>query len=546
MDHRTLLIQPATLEVWEVPASSLKHDFKNPVFMDFDIFESLGANGCLSAERFLHHDRAPKRSFDASQVAAVKLKTKSGAPPMYAWGSRMVTTVPEDVHERVHTVVCESARLRPGALIGGEFLWLWPLGKAYNAYITRKEQRRLRPEQQPSGIDEIEPTVRYSMATPGLMLGPDDVEGVQRVPLETLSAAQRLFLMCIKPQQTLFPRRPVNEQWTTRAALVTDANQRMARRAWRRGALGALGAFDDDDARAPHISGLFKTNKRPREPEVWDASQVKALRPKASDALCRRLARTVNESGLYEEPVPDDLELRRAEPALDERAAWVKAKVVAAVDKEDRCRYWRWEGLPNELLVRILCVRLGEALTTSHAEAMRTITSLRAANRGMLALVDSFVGIQTADLYDSVQRSLDARAAAEAPGALGMRMRSLGLGIGDVLRLKDHTVALLPVPTWTLPKTPHGVPDWKWYLELRREAAARQGDKTAVRKPRVAGRVDLERILAHARAAEPHVWAARFGQLELGGEEEDARDAALLAAAGEAQLQSEMRGLAGV
>ena len=47
---------------------------------------------------------------------------------------------------------------------------------------------------------------------------------------DELTAEQRFFCMCIKPQQTLFPRRPTADRWTERVSAIIDHNQRAARR----------------------------------------------------------------------------------------------------------------------------------------------------------------------------------------------------------------------------------------------------------------------------------------------------------------------------
>ena len=383
-----------------------------------------------------------------------------------------------------------------------------------------------------AGIDEIEPTVRYSVSTPGLMLGPDDIEGATLVPSESLTAAQRFFLMCIKPQQTLFPRRPVNEKWTSEARTVTDKNQRTARETYQR-----ISRKRPCDAASPVLDHDLAVRGL-----VFDAAYLKTRVPKASDAWCRKRARLVGaqESGLFAPHVHV-----RTDSAMAMEYAATDMSIDAESAKEQQRQYEKWDALPHELLVRILCSRLGEALVSSHHEALDAIASLRAVSRGALALVDSFIGIQTSFLHESMQRSLNTSGRAEAPGALGMRMRSLGLGIVDVLRLRDHEVRLHKVRSWTLPKTPPAVPDWKWYMELRREAATRQGDNGVVNKPRMAttSHGDLFRVLARARSEEPNVWAVRF----------DAPDAtqsseydALIAAAGELDMVASMHSLAGV
>jgi hypothetical protein len=219
-DAPTYALHPLTLEVYRVPASSLLHDERRPVFMRYDAFEQQAAIGQLSGERLVQSGTTGW-SYDANQVLAVRLRqhgSSVGGRPLYAWASRLKTVLPMEVVRDVNN-----------SAVGGEFLWLWPPGKAYNAYHTRREARRLDSTQLPLPIDEIEPSCRHTMSTPGSMFGPDDIEGATPVPLSVLTPEQRYFLMCIKPQQTLFPRRPESVVWTERVSHLTDEEQRDAR-----------------------------------------------------------------------------------------------------------------------------------------------------------------------------------------------------------------------------------------------------------------------------------------------------------------------------
>jgi hypothetical protein len=219
-DRHTLILHPLTLQVFKVPKSSLLHDEKRPVKMDFADFEKQAVIGQLSGERLVASG-ATGWSYDANQVLAVRLRQHGpsvGGKPIYAWASRFETVLPT-----------EAVQTEENALVGGNFIWLWPPGKAHNAYHTRCEARRIDATQLPLPIDEIEPTCRYQMSIPGAMFGPDDVEGATHVPLSELTPEQRFFILCIKPQQTLFPRRPEAVNWTEQVAQVNDEDQREAR-----------------------------------------------------------------------------------------------------------------------------------------------------------------------------------------------------------------------------------------------------------------------------------------------------------------------------
>ena len=219
-DRRTLILHPLSLDVFEVPISSLLHDERQPIDMNFKDFEQQALIGQLSGERLVASGTTGW-SYDANQVLAVRLRQhgpSAGGRPLYAWASRFETVLPT-----------EAVRTMDHARVGGEFVWLWPPGKAQNAYHTRCEGRRLDPTQLPLPIDEVQPTCRHKMSIPGAMFGPDDVEGATPVALSELTPEQRFFIMSIKPQQTLFPRRPTSVNWTQKVSQVNDEDQRAAR-----------------------------------------------------------------------------------------------------------------------------------------------------------------------------------------------------------------------------------------------------------------------------------------------------------------------------
>ena len=67
------LLHPVTLEVYRMPKGSLEHDARVPVAMDFDIFEDMASVGCLSAERFLNHERMTNAGFTAQSQLESKI-----------------------------------------------------------------------------------------------------------------------------------------------------------------------------------------------------------------------------------------------------------------------------------------------------------------------------------------------------------------------------------------------------------------------------------------------------------------------------------------
>ena len=589
---RTLVLHPLTQEVYHIPNRSLLHDSNHPVFMEYDAFEQMSATGQLSGERLLHHDRAQACSFNVSQIMAVRLRQRgasAGGRPIYAWASRMVTALPEDVFPELGN-----------ALVGQEFVWLWPPGKAYNAYQTRLDKRRRNPEQRALPIDEVEPTISHTVSVPGAMLGPDDIEGAVRVPPEELTREQRFFVMCIKPQQTLFPRRPLSDMWTQRVSAIVDQNQIAARQGgkWtlhnsverlrkrrmeqnsinvamalaREEAYEACGATEelsgwrnvDLDEAFPmvendHADKNKNNNKRRRiveenedeEQEEQEDQEERHERherhePRGSPSRETRLFGSENKKP---PPPPangndDGTSSDHFEQAVN---ATIARRRVSSRSVRNAVQAAYWADLPEELLARILCVRLGDALVSPNAaDARDCILTLRRVSKGALNLVDSYVGAQIASLLTTTRACLSASQPASLCAtmpAVAARVRALGLGMMDVMRLVEHRIELRPETSWALAKTPRTVPDWRWYLELRHEARARHGQKTIVNKPRLHSSKLYYALMERHRFVEPHVWGSRFGEGNPGfGINFDT----MVAAAGEIDIRDQMHETAGI
>ena len=450
----TYILDPLTHEVYEVPGGSLRHDAKNPVWMEYDAFEHMGATGQLSGERLLHHNHAVAAAFNASQVLNVQLKA-SGGGPKYAWASRMVTALPEDVFPNVDS-----------PLVGHEFVWLWPPAKAFNAFLTRKDKLRLNPEQRASPIDEIEPSCRHTPAATGGMLGPGDVEGAVLVPYERLSPVQRFYIMCINSQRTLFPRRPTRDRWTERVTSIINRKQELAR-------IGGKWNLHNSVQRM-----LKRANAEEEDATECERGLRKRAKLSAADAS--------------DTEETEGLEISDVDELLHDKERWQRRKRA-----EERGR--RWAALPHELLVRILCTLVSIGITPPR----------------------------------------------EPMTAVAARVRALGIGMSDVVRLVKEKVCLRVVEGWTLPSMTSVVPDWRWYLELRREALDRNdGGRMNVKRWTVAKAPDeaCQELMDIHRAAEPLVWGARFPAavvLEHDYEE-------IVAATGDCRIRDQMHSLAGV
>ncbi len=563
----TLLLHPVTQEVYRVPATALEHDARHPVLMPFDVFEDLASVGCLSAERFLDHERmSANGGFDATQVLAVRLKghaTVLGGKPMYAWATRMTTavTLPNLAREGSSSI-----------LVGREFIWLWPPGKALNAYITRKERQRLDPDETPAGIDAAEPTVRYTMAQPGLTLGPDDIEGCERVPMEELTPEQRHFVLCIKPQQTLFARRPVTQDWTARITRMTDENQQEFAdgirtqtplramlhadklRVQRMNArLLGHGTFVTGAPLSPILHSFPLTaNSRKRGASYMDTELseeertveqqcARLLEPVSMNNKRRRLARQ-RVRGLRGRAVMERAEEKQLDDEFRERVLRDKRSVEGIKELEYNRR---WGALPGDPLVRILCARLGADLVGTARQAADSIATMRLVSKGAREVADRFVGGQLAAVEydtsvlvftpgswgtDDALHKREKREARPTLGELGARVRALGLSPGDVLNLGQTTPRFLGAAEamrpeiigetflpFELPRCPMAIPDWCEYLRLRLKREQRHGARGVVNKPSTAPSKTFVDVIHRLRQSNPIINGERFASLVAGG-----------------------------
>ena len=510
--HWSLILHPITHDVYRVPLEAIRNDCNRPAIVPRDAFEPMARLGCVSATAFTQLQAA----ITHEHVLTVRLKGEHGEAPMYAWASRMCTPVDED------------ARDDGRAMMGQEFLWLWPQGKAWNAWSTRRERLRLNAEAVAWGIDACEPSLQYMARYPGLMLGPDDIDGCVHVPLEALTATQRFFVACIKPQQTLFARRTTAQDWTDRVTRMTDeAQERFNCGAYKRRRLDQPGTSattpikqharactsDSAEERDP----LQKARARPDSPAA--ATPTHARAKAASLRLTRHLAAA--------SPA-------EARAMAREHVGWA-ATWVARRDAADRAgRSARWAGLPQELLATILCMRLDADLEGAVTTTAATICSLRLVSRDVRAIVDRFVGAQLATLVDAFRGRVLVKQLPLTPCAppepepeqaarasvysslwsVCARLRRVGLEPNDALRLAAAGTRAAPGPSRfapaSLPLCPDRVPDWRVYLRRRARLEARADGRVVATTPLRAPSGDFVDLYTSMRATNPKANRLRF------------------------------------
>ena len=540
-----LLLHPITHEVYRVPAAAILLDYNRPVWMSSDGFKDLASVGSMSAEKFLRSE-TPTVGFNVDQVMAVRLKSHSlGSKPMYAWASRMKTP----------TLCSDWTRI---GTMGKEFLWLWPPGKAWNAWITRQERRRLSPTDDPGwSIDEYEPSVRYMPKHPGLMLGPDDIDGCERVPLEQLTVAQRLFVACIQPQQTLFARRTLAQDWTDRITRMINESQE---------------SFQDSTHGAVRMMHALRGNKAEEPSNQCEARSCPASpvpRVPAPHRLVASAEQTARERRCHleymrcmQQPVDNgrkraricqlseqrhkraktaslDLERALASSPDNERIAQEHRQIAKEVQTAWVTQYQkgyqrRWGSLPDEVLVNILCLRLLDDLSTSTAVAAATISTLCRVSKGVRIVAERFVGAQLAMLECNFQTCmLTPHFCGMVHGyvtptfvvepsllSLGVRMRRMGLDPSGVLRLTTNEIKrevpkiedekVLKLSLASLPPSPEWAPDWRAYLRLRKAHEEWLGRRSTIKRPRRPPSGDFAAFYASVRASNPVINGERF------------------------------------
>ena len=501
----SLILHPVTHEVYRIPASAIEHDSNHPVCMDFDAFQDMASLGCMSAERFLGAARTSLQNasgFNVTQVLAIRLKNReANGSPIYAWATRMSTTSPMEGIE--HTSEREMGR---------EFVFMWPLGKAWNAWITRKDQRRINGEDGTFGIDACEPSIRYVTKQPGLMLGPDDIEGCTLVPPEELTVLQRIFVACIKPQQTLFARRTVTQDWTSRIERVNDENQQ---------------SFCDTVDKTISTRRLLVESKYREQIKERMGIESATQRPAEDAVVMMPLAkkrRWVNahdpepfkSTQMFQQTIQ---KRKKGDVALwNEVRAWADCANAMRDQWQTYFSNLRWGSVPDDVLVNILCIRLAKDMSETTAQAAKSICTMRLVSKGARTMTDRFLGghlgkIET-EFYNCIvtptKRSQN-KGQMSSIGTLSAQMRRIGLGVNDILRLtntKHVTMPVMPttaIASWSMPACPEQVPDWKVYLKMRQAREDLLGGCPRPCAPRMAPSVEFARVYQSLREGDPGV-----------------------------------------
>lgn len=441
------VLHPITLEPYRIPKDALVMDQRMPVPLDYGAFEDIAVRGGLSAERCLNAALSRGEEFTPDHVVCVKLRGGACQPPgkryeSYTWGNYMSVVLPEavagnDPEEYRRTL--------------DRFLMLWAPGKAFNAYLTRLDERRWSETFVPHPIDEFRPDPRYAPAIPGLQIGPDDIEGAQRVPSELLTPEERIALAHIKPQQSMFARRLVQDnEWIEAGDRIVDRVQEksrdrqiLARESWMPG---------DRSASPPQTKLAKRARVMPLPKLVASASYLKSKHGRCKlDALG-----DVYDANVLRTRIPRSIAQGDAcrNPALN--------AFFAAHDAAPKRAHERWSDLPGDVLGTILGHALANAMASDTKTALKQYQTLQLVSKDVNVFATRFVGAQLAEAeraaleleeYQADRLLVDAkRPGFEAPVVVGRRARMLGIRMRDLLVLaRADFRAIMPVASPAAP-----------------------------------------------------------------------------------------------
>jgi len=192
-----LLLDSSNLSVYEVPDEILSHRTTPPPSIAYEHFESTARSHFCSlflAAQF------PAFRVGAETLVFVQLTGDCG----WAWASRI----------RVRNL---DELPIPEAYLGEEFLFLWPVPMAINAYINFKEKaRRLGNDE--SFQDAFVNAVKDH--PPSLAFVPQNLDKnsaigpLKRVGAKEMTASQRLFVASLTPHSSAFSTRSSSDKWT--------------------------------------------------------------------------------------------------------------------------------------------------------------------------------------------------------------------------------------------------------------------------------------------------------------------------------------------
>lgn len=194
-----LLLDSSNLSVFEVEDEILSHRTELPPSISYERFETTARSHFCSlflAAQF------PAFRVSAETLVFVRLTDDRG----WAWASRI------RVRHLNELPVAD-------AYIGEEFLFLWPVPMAINAYINFKEKAR-RLTSSGGGLLENAFVSAIKAHPPSLTFVPQrlgensSIGTLKRVRAKDMTASQRLFVASLTPHSSAFSVRSPSDKWS--------------------------------------------------------------------------------------------------------------------------------------------------------------------------------------------------------------------------------------------------------------------------------------------------------------------------------------------
>jgi hypothetical protein len=401
---KALLLHFTTQEIYEIPQTEIISDNELPIHIQYEKFVEMASYGAVSGERLLHHaiHGGVSRGFTAENVVVLRLKTARGCDPAYIWAVRMTTTVPANC--RIPTTT--------KAAMGQEFLWMWPLGHSYNAWLVRKDCIRRDPSFTKKKIDDYPPAAGYLAAIRVVGPGPDDFYNTTLASHHDLLPIQRYFLTWVWQAGPLFEQTATNAAYSNQVRACVDMQQRAA-----------------PDRRN-------RTHAEDSNLKIGTSSRVAGGCGCGCGCGCGVEARNND-----------------------------NAQTAAKRQDAPPSRVKFIERLPSELIVKILATRLGTAIIGGTAEASIAIASLRGVSRMFRDTTEVIIAMQIERARHMFKDLLSVTMSA-TPHEIGSHLRSMGLNADKVLRISNIQGSTLP-PIHSLIRGPTELGSWKSYLRVR-------------------------------------------------------------------------------
>lgn len=194
---RMLLLNSVDLSVYEVAEEVVSHRARLPPAISFERFESTARSHFYGLFLAAH---LPGFRVGAETLVFVRLSHGRG----WAWASRICVAHRNELPiTNVH--------------FGDEFLVLWPVPMAINAYINYKDRARRFPAEQ----DEAAQTgfaAAIKAHPPSTTFVPqqfweDSIETMRKLHVNDMTVSQRLFVASLTPHRTPFSPRLPSDKW---------------------------------------------------------------------------------------------------------------------------------------------------------------------------------------------------------------------------------------------------------------------------------------------------------------------------------------------